>query len=468
MTTVVDKVVKNNWCIGCGICAAVCPKNRLEIRWNERGEYSPVETEGCEDCGATCDLCYQVCPAHGNTKDETQIGRELYGSIDGISLRAETGYYLSSWLGYSKVNGHRPNGASGGMATWTLETLLESDEVDAVACVGRTQNPDKFFEFKICTKVEDIRQCGRSAYYPVETSHIIRHILKNDDRYAIIGLPCVCKAIRLAQEKLPKLRKRIRYVLGLTCGHSCSKYFSEYLCALGGGDPHNMHEAIFRVKDPSELISNMGMSFVSGQREAEKSGCHRWNEGFGFAFMNGYFQIQGCFFCDDVFAECADTTFMDAWLPEYSNDTEGYSIVLIRDSRIHQIFKDVSDELLELNCVSIEQVIKSQTGAIRLKHTFRRVHLDQFQKDGQPLPLKRKPLLQQIKNPFRKKVIRLHKEILEQSIRLWLEMNRDINAFESSMQGIRKKLIILNMCASIHRAPIVVFRRIRKLLLPGK
>ena len=155
---VLHEVVNKGWCVGCGICAAVCPKGLLEIRWNERGEYNPEEVEGSVECNENCSLCYQVCPAHGHTKNETDIGTALYSDIPGINFRKETGYYLDSFVGYSQE--HRSTGASGGMASWTLETLITSGKVDAVAAVGRTSNPDKLFEFKICQSVDEIRACG--------------------------------------------------------------------------------------------------------------------------------------------------------------------------------------------------------------------------------------------------------------------------------------------------------------------
>ena len=39
-----------------------------------------------------------------------------------------------------------------------------------------------------------------------------------------------------------------------------------------------------------------------------------------------YFKHNACNFCDDVFGETADITFMDAWLPEYVRDYKGTSL----------------------------------------------------------------------------------------------------------------------------------------------
>jgi coenzyme F420 hydrogenase subunit beta len=362
---VLQEVVTKGWCIGCGMCAAICPMTRLAMQWNDRGEYNPVEIENCAACPARCSLCYQVCPAHGNTKNETEIGREWYGDVQGIQHTDETGYYLSAYVGYSKK--HRATGASGGMATWMLELLLSSKVVDAVAAVGRTANPDKLFEFKLCRNVDEVRACSRSAYYPVEISRVIQHILKNDGRYAIIGLPCVCKAIRLAQDKIPKLKKRIKYVLGLTCGHQSSKFFAEYICALGGGNPHELKEIVFRTKDFSQPASNLGISFRSGHGKNEVSKQVLWWDGVGDAYNNAYFQLPGCFYCDDVFAECADVVFMDAWLPEYAKQPEGHSLVLVRNLLVDGYIKKAMSNDLSSMKLPIEKVIKSQQGVLDRK-----------------------------------------------------------------------------------------------------
>ncbi len=390
--------------------------------------------KGSITCPEKCSLCYQVCPSHGYTKNETDIGRELYRGVDGMQHRNETGYYLSSYLGYSDSNGHRKNGASGGMATWTLETLLVTGEVDVVACVERTNNPEKFFEFKLCTAAEEIRKCGRSAYYPVETSQIIRDILENDRRYASIGLPCVCKAIRLAQDKIPKLKDRIKYVLGITCGHTCSKYFAEYLSALGGGNPHSLHEIVFRIKTPNEPASNYGMHFHSGIEKSEKSGVIRGCDGFGYAFTSGLFPILGCFFCDDVFAECADAAFMDAWLPKYAVQSEGHSIVLLRNPSLQTLISSQIGKTLNLSEIDVCTTILSQKNTIFLKRRKNYVYYREALKRGSPRPKMRESLMRPIHNPICCAIERTVYRLANITGDTWKRVDKDIEIFDSEIK----------------------------------
>ena len=48
-------VIEQSWCKGCGICAAFCPKQVLEIR---KEKVTVKDPDGCILCG----MCEQRCP----------------------------------------------------------------------------------------------------------------------------------------------------------------------------------------------------------------------------------------------------------------------------------------------------------------------------------------------------------------------------------------------------------------------
>jgi 2-oxoglutarate ferredoxin oxidoreductase subunit delta len=49
-------LINRDWCKGCGICVAVCPKNVLELDNKEKAVAARKQ-----DCIA-CQLCEEICP----------------------------------------------------------------------------------------------------------------------------------------------------------------------------------------------------------------------------------------------------------------------------------------------------------------------------------------------------------------------------------------------------------------------
>lgn len=147
--TVIDKIVNSNLCIGCGVCVGICSEKVLNIQENEYGEYFVSKIKNCT---SGCGLCLKVCPFADSEENENTIGGRLYGNISKIMRTTETGYYLVSYVGYSER--HRLNSASGGMATWILNTLLTEKFVDHVICVVSNNDPQKLFAFKVFDNLE--------------------------------------------------------------------------------------------------------------------------------------------------------------------------------------------------------------------------------------------------------------------------------------------------------------------------
>ncbi|OPX90598.1 MAG: F420H2 dehydrogenase subunit F [Pelotomaculum sp. PtaB.Bin104] len=364
---VCTKVVANDLCSGCGICAGVCPQKTLSIQWNTYGEYSAVDQHN--RCAENCTMCLQVCPFSSQAENEDVIAKPLFSDIPGIQHRSETGYYLDSYVGYSNIQNHRLNGASGGLTTWTLETLLEKDHINYAICVSSSSEREKLFTYTVCSTSEQIRACAKSCYYPVELSEVIHHILLCEGRYAVVGLPCFIKSLRLAMQKNRILRERIKYLLGLVCGQQKGKMFSEFVPTLKQVNPKNLISIQFRAKIPQKPASDYGLMYrYKDERGQNNEGLVSWTEGMDQAWCARYFTLNACNYCDDVFAELADAVFMDAWLPAYSSDWRGTSIILVRNPDIRKLLENgkAAKELC-LDTISPEQVVFSQAGVVHSK-----------------------------------------------------------------------------------------------------
>ncbi len=379
---VIDKIVKNDLCIGCGTCAGICPQKILKIQDNEYGEYIPSEVRVCD---SHCGLCMEVCP-FGDNENETQIGTKIYGSTEGIRYLPETGYYLDSYVGYS--NEFRQSSASGGMAVWLLTKLLKEGIVDYVICPTPQKNPEKLFSFEILSDENSIKAASGSVYYPVEMSEVIQKIIEFPGRYAVTGLPCFIKALRLASQKNRKLRERIAFTIGLVCGQMKSKNYTKYIAALAGNKGLNKIQSVYyRGKDPENPANNYYYHFTDEHGLKYKI---FWNDGISEAWVNRWFTPNACNYCDDVFAELADVTFMDAWLPEYISDSKGTNLLIVRSKLMQEITSyGVKSNNITVNEIPIDKVIRSQLGVIDVKRRQLAYRLYMAHKEGLKTPSKR-------------------------------------------------------------------------------
>jgi coenzyme F420 hydrogenase subunit beta len=379
---VIEKIVRNDLCVGCGVCAAICPDHLLTMGFNNYGEYNPFSTTPCEK---NCGLCLKVCPFADNDETEDSLGRQLYEPIKGISHRPETGFYLKAYVGHSEQ--FRTLGSSGGMATWVMEKLLAEKVVDYIVSVVPCNDSNRLFSYRISDNLRDLHPGTGSVYYPVEMSEVIADILKIPGRYAVIGLPCFIKALRLVQKRNVKLKERICITLSLTCGQLKNAQYTKFLSLLSGigKEVINVH---YRGKDIDKPANNFFFSCRNIQGEEGKRLF--WQDGIDDIFINRWFTLNSCNYCDDIFAECADITFMDAWLPPYIEDGNGTSFVLIRSSEIADLFIDgINCHEVVLNDIPIIKIIQSQSGVIRSKREDLAYRLFVAQKKMQVSPQKR-------------------------------------------------------------------------------
>jgi len=461
---VCTRIVANDLCIGCGMCVAMCPTGNLAIKFNQHGEYV-VHEQGAK-CSDTCGLCLAVCPFYDNEENEDTLGEKLFSTVAGMKHCKETGYYQDCFVGYSAMGEYREQGSSGGMATWMLERLVQENLVDYVGCVSATNDRDRLFKFSVCTTLEQVRDCSGSCYYPVELSDMIRHILSHEGRYAIIALPCMCKSIRLAMKVNIKLRTRIKFLLGLTCGQTKSKFFAEYVCSLGGGNPEQLSKIEFRVKDPEHRASDYGVRFYcESQPSLIDEALVFYSEGIGQIWSARCFTPNACDFCDDIFSESADVCFMDAWLPKYSSDWRGHSIVLVRSESIRDLLvSSIADGTVHLDNISIDNVIKSQSSVLRSKraHITERIRL--AKKQGRVVPKKRLSLCSSKLFVARKGFVHAQRLARARSREEWIATQGQIAPFRKRMKPYIARVNSARVLLKIEYVPKGLIRRLRKIL----
>ena len=452
-SNVISTIVKNDLCIGCGVCASLCPDNSLEMRFNHHGEYNPTKDR---ECVKECGLCLKVCPFADGNDNEDSIGETLYGGISGICHRPETGFYRESYAGYAPDT--RKRGASGGMATWLLSALLKKGIVDHLITVMPNDDPDQLFKFTIISGPEAVLDSSGSVYYPVELSDVLRQIQNNPGKYAIIGVPCFIKGIRLAQKRNKNLHDRIVICIGLICGQMKSRNYTSYIARLAGtgGALKKVH---YRGKNPDFPTSNYFYFFENDKGDTKKI---FWDNGISEAWLNRWFTPNPCNYCDDVFAECADIAFMDAWLPEYSEDRKGTNIVLVRSRMAQEVIdRGIQDGEILVDPISIEKVVQSQAGVIEIKrrHLAYQIYLG-YQK-GLKIPEKRVAPLK-LPDPFLQREILIKNTMRALSREIWDSTKQDADQLRAEMQPYLIQLTKMKDNSGVLNFPLKVIRYIRR------
>lgn len=382
-----DTVIDSGYCIGCGICAV--NTNKFEISMDIYGKYQAIE-QNVEDKGDV--ITESICPFSNESLNEDEIADKIFDKK--LIVDNKLGRYDKLYFGHS--NELRKLGASGGLTTWFILKSLKEGKVDAVIHLKerKDKNGLQIFEYGISRTVEEVINSAATKYYPGELSKSLRELILGDDiKYAVVGVPCFIKSVRLLADKMPIIKKRITLHIGLVCGHYKSANYASMLALQKGIQPSSIEKLNFRYKTGKGKAGdyNTYIEYLTQSRQKEI-----YNESvknfYGTDWGLGMFKYNACDYCDDVVAETADVVFGDAWIDPYVKDPMGTNLVITRDPEISKIFEELSinekDDLFLVDATR-DEVVKTQLAGFRHRREGLKLRLYWKEKSNSWYPIKR-------------------------------------------------------------------------------
>lgn len=306
-----------------------------------------------------------ACPFSNEAPDEDALVADQ--SWTNLPHDSRIGHWDGLFAGHVTDERVRFEGGSGGITSWFLAQLMSRGEVDHVIHVKpadpREDLEGRHFRYAVSSSVDALMQGRKSRYYPVDLASMYDHITANPGRYAIVAIPCFAKAIRQMQRRDPVLKDRIRFVVGLVCGHLKARSFAEYLGWLQGVRPQALQTIDFRVKVPGGDASQYTVEASDGTHSHRGVPLKNY---FGITWDLGFMKYDACEYCDDVMAETADIVMGDAWISPFQDDWRGSNVVQTRHPTAQAIIADgMATGALTLTPIDVGQVVKTQQSGLR-------------------------------------------------------------------------------------------------------
>ena len=347
----VEQVVRMGLCSGCGACAAICPIQSVQIIKDEkRGVYKPVISQKCNECG----LCLKVCFG---------IGKSNHPMIRGSCYDPIVGNFQNCFAGSACDPDVRHDSSSGGIVTALLTYLLEEGIVDGALVTKMNYRDSVESRPFIAVNKQDLVLAARSKYCPAPVDIGLKTIFKRNGRYAVVGLPCHIYGARKAEELCTRLANKVLFHIGLFCSGTPSFLATEYLLRGLGIKKEEIERIEYRGFGWPGKMSLEFRNPRDGKKRCLLVPYPEYWKG-----LETFFFLHRCTLCDDGFNKLADVSCGDAWLPEYSQDNLGTSLIITRNEIGEKLVEDAyRKNYIRINKVDLEKVKHAQKSMIRFK-----------------------------------------------------------------------------------------------------
>ncbi|GAB3376457.1 Coenzyme F420 hydrogenase/dehydrogenase, beta subunit C-terminal domain [Spongiibacter taiwanensis] len=386
----VDLVLSNDFCIGCGNCVHI-ENSHYSMNINEIGAIIATDrsTNDAASNFSSENALGSVCPFADESLREDAIGHELFPNTPFRS--PYLGNYELAYGGHVKEGEFRGRGTSGGMSKWIGAELLKENKIDYFIQVAATGTNSPLFKYMIFDSASSVLDGSKACYYPVSLDEVYKIVKSHPGRYAITAIPCFTKSIRLMQRADVVIKERIAFVVGIICGGLKTANYAKFI-AMQYPIPFDKVRSIDFRRKTKDSPARVQASTIAYQND-EGNLVDEWRPNSslkGLDYGMGLFKPKACDFCDDVVGELADISVGDAWLPEFVRDSDGDSIIVIRNSEVSFLVqKGLREGRLALSELDERDVVASQAAGFRHRREGLVVRLEEERKAGRWVPNKR-------------------------------------------------------------------------------
>lgn len=319
----VSIVFNSGVCCHCGWCSSICPVNAINVS----ADTLDVDDEICMKCG----LCYTVCPRSFSIDQAYSTISKLNKTLN---FSESMGAYINTYTATTTKEEIKKVRQDGGIVTSILEYLLTHNIVDAIIAVQHSKDlwrPEPV----IVESVKELYKTGGTKYANSPSLTIIEKA-KNFERIAVVGVPCMMKALfkgTLFPSGLPFF-KNIKYTIGLFCMESFS---------------YDNIIQLTKDKFSQEITNLTKMNIDSGKFIINlKNGEEMAVE---LKEVQSYAR-DNCHYCEDLTSDYADISVGSI------GSKAGYSSVITRSINGDELFS----EIIESGLVEVQNLMEVKPG----------------------------------------------------------------------------------------------------------
>ncbi len=380
------EVVEHEYCVGCGLCASQSQKGHMVE--TEIGTYIPSLSDFSEFEKQTAE---KYCPFSKESDGEdrlaqTSLDTAELGYLDGL------GYFDKTYAGYAIEGSYREEGSSAGLVNWLCAKLLEKGEVEAVIHVKEDKTAEgTMYSYQESSAREGLQQGAKSKYYPIHLADLLKTVETSKKKsFAVVGLPCFIKGLRALARENNVLKEKLKFHIGIVCGHLKSKHYAEFLGWQAGVKPDDLKLLDFRTKLMDRPASKYGFTAIPKEGDKDSWIIKPMSDVVGGNWGHGLFKLKSCEYCDDVMAETADIVFGDAWLPEFVKDSQGTNIVNSRSSFLTKLLESEEEAgNIYLTELPASRVLDSQRSGLNHRREGLKYRSSMDEVNAKPSPYKR-------------------------------------------------------------------------------